>query len=425
MKNKFIRTLLLALIVGVFVIWGTSYIFLSTMGPKTKAAGDTIALSFLPTSFVNIASNYEINVRILATPSKDASFRGYGMNLNFDKTKLSFKSITYLVGSVSNGLGNTTNDVTAINSAGVVKVVGESQSSTGTLVTSSLGAEMITVTFKILNTSQNNITISSPSFYSLNSDSSLYSGWTYTQTVLSVNGTAATLTNTPTPTQTPTPIPTSTTMPGEPTSTPAITSTPVPTATTAPEETSTPEPNTNVTLNLKLRFQGITKKPINSLNSMTVKVKLKKPSDTTIIESSGIFTADDDGIWSGSAGFDMNPVPTENIFVVYIKGALHIQKKICDNSPTETSAGTYSCATNNIALKPGDNNLDFSNLTMLVGDLDQNGIVDSVDYAMIRNNLSKTDEATLNKSDLNRDGRVDTQDFSLIIAALGVRVDEQ
>lgn len=61
---------------------------------------------------------------------------------------------------------------------------------------------------------------------------------------------------------------------------------------------------------------------------------------------------------------------------------------------------------------------------ILSGDLDQNGVVDSVDISIVRNNLGKTDTATLTKADVNRDGRVDTQDFSLILAALAVRTDE-
>ncbi len=180
----------------------------------------------------------------------------------------------------------------------------------------------------------------------------------------------------------------------------------------------------NVKLNLKLKFQGINKKPVDSLNSMTVSVKQKKPGDTTLIESKGTFTADDKGVWSGAVGFDMNPVPTGGIFTVYVKGAQHIQKKICDNAPSEATPGTYRCGDGKITFAAGDNNLDLTKVTLLVGDLDQNGLVDSIDLGLIKNNLGKKDEETLKKADLNRDGVVDTQDFSLILAALAARTDE-
>lgn len=71
-----------------------------------------------------------------------------------------------------------------------------------------------------------------------------------------------------------------------------------------------------------------------------------------------------------------------------------------------------------------DNNLDFTGITFLVGDINQNGLVDAVDIATVKNNLGKKDIETLKKADLNRDGVVNTQDFSLILFALTTRTDE-
>ena len=185
----------------------------------------------------------------------------------------------------------------------------------------------------------------------------------------------------------------------------------------------TPTPTGTVTLSLKLKFQGINKLPATGENSMTVKVKVQKNGEATSIDGTGTFVADAAGIWSGTVGVNIPTISGK--YKIMVKGPQHIQKKICDSTPTETTgAGLYRCSSGNVTLVAGDNNLDFSGILLLAGDLDQNGIVDSVDFGLVKNNLGKTDTETLAKADINRDGKVDTQDFSLIIAALGIRTDE-
>ncbi len=179
----------------------------------------------------------------------------------------------------------------------------------------------------------------------------------------------------------------------------------------------------NVRLNLKLKFQGIGKQPASGENSMTVAVKVKQEgANTSFITSQGTFTADNNGVWSGTVGFNISDVSGK--WAVYVKGPQHIQKKICDGAPTESSPGVYNCSNGNINLAAGDNSFDFSKIVLLSGDLNQDGVVDSVDLGMVRNNLGKKDADTLKKADINRDGVVDTQDFSLILSALSVRTDQ-
>ena len=202
-----------------------------------------------------------------------------------------------------------------------------------------------------------------------------------------------------------------------PTSTPIITSTPTPIETATP--TTTPGSG-NVSLGLKLKTQAINKKPEDS--KMSFKVKLRKEGQTNLYEAVGIFDADDQGRWMGKVNYQLNDLSGD--WVVYVKGQYHIQKKICDSVPTEDKPGLYRCSYGKIKLNPGENSFDFRGITLLVGDLDGNGVVDSVDFAMVKNNLGKKDAKTLEKADLNRDGIIDTQDFSLILYALSVKVDE-
>lgn len=190
--------------------------------------------------------------------------------------------------------------------------------------------------------------------------------------------------------------------------------------------TATPGPtggtDGNVKLNLKLKFQGILdKRPTDALSKLNVKVKLLNEATGQATDyKTAEFTSDDKGIWSGNVSFnaDINAK-----YILYVKGAYHLQKKICDAAPTETAGGTYRCSKGNITLTAGDNNLDFSGIISLAGDLpDQDGTVSSYDTSLIYNNLGKTDN---NKCDINRDGKCDTQDYSLVIASLSVKNDEE
>jgi hypothetical protein len=172
-----------------------------------------------------------------------------------------------------------------------------------------------------------------------------------------------------------------------------------------------------------LRFQGILQRPKNS-NPIAVKVKLAnvKTQFQTNYQT-GIFTVDDNGIWTGRVTFS-NVTPGGQ-YTLYVKGPKHLQKKICDNNPSETYPATYYCDQGRIVLREGENNLDLSKILLLIGDLpDQDGIVNSYDTSLVRNNLGRSDEEALRLADVNFDGIVNTQDHSLIIAALSIRTDE-
>lgn len=228
--------------------------------------------------------------------------------------------------------------------------------------------------------------------------------------------------------------PSPTTPPGQPTSTPRPTSppgepspTPRPTGPGGPSPTSPPS-GRDVTLDLKLKFQGILRTPKSQYNKMDIKVTLAGGDLTQPVSQTGTFTASGEGIWTGKVTF-ANVLPLAGIlpsdYKVLVKGPKHVQKKVCQTTPTETFPGTYSCGDGNITLVSGGNNLDFIGIYQLVGDLPyQDGVVNAYDASLVRNNLGKSDPETLSFADLNLDGMVNAQDYSLVIAALSVRADE-
>lgn len=207
---------------------------------------------------------------------------------------------------------------------------------------------------------------------------------------------------------------------------PQPSNTPTPTATLTPPERSTP--SAGVSLYLTIKFQGILEHPpIHQPNSLLVKVTLITPKGERVSKESEFFVYDvgegKRGFWSGNVDFNVLP---GSGYTILIKGPKHIQKKICDQKPQETYPGSYHCGDGKIELKQGVNNLDFSGIYQLVGDLpDQDGIVNAYDVSLIRNCLNQTTSDCLKLADLNLDGVVNAQDYSLVIAALSVRTDEE
>lgn len=198
-----------------------------------------------------------------------------------------------------------------------------------------------------------------------------------------------------------------------------------PTPTSGP--TPTPGKATAVSLNLKIKLQGVTKKPAKA-DPIAVQVKLAGTNLTTAQTKSAQFTVNDAGEWSGKVDFE--GVPTGGGYIVYVKGPKHVQKKICDASPTEAKGGTYHCSTGAIVLQAGANTLDFTKIIQMGGDLPetggkQNGIIDAYDTTFIRTNLGSTDATKVAVGDLNYDGGIDTQDYSMILQSLSIKFDEE
>jgi hypothetical protein len=205
---------------------------------------------------------------------------------------------------------------------------------------------------------------------------------------------------------------------------------PEPTAapTTAPNPTAGPTGSpASVSLDLKIKLQGIAKKP-KKADAINVQVKLAGGglAQATAYKTVS-FTVNDAGEWSGKADFDS--IPTGGGYRVYIKGPKHIAKKICDSAPTETKGGAYHCGDGKITLKAGTNSLDFSKIIQLGGDLPeggkQNGIIDAYDTTFVRTNLGSVDAAKTAIGDINLDGGIDTQDYSIILQSLSIKFDEE
>ena len=406
-------------LVAIITIITIAYFFVQKPFTKSKA-GENITLSFQPAPISISTIGQEVEVSVKASPS--LAIRGYEFNVAIDGAKVEVTSVTYLVGSRSNTLGGG-----GSIGANMVRVRGEILSADP--ATYNPGDTLVKIKFKSKSQLASTAEISGVKFYKVNTDLSI-TEVTGGGSPLQINGGVA---NTPTPTTVPgaTNTPTPTIVPGAtntPTPTPTRTPTPTP---TGPTQTPTPTPTgtiSNVQLNLKLKFQGILdRQPPGELNLMRVKVTARNSSLQVDTAGYGDFVANNGGLWTGQVSLN---IPAGGGYRILIKGPKHIQKKICEAQPQETAPGTYpgesGCLTDAITLQNGVNTFGFAGIYQLVGDLpNQDGFVNSYDTSLVYNNLGKTDNEALRLADVNLDGAVNTQDYSLIIAALSIRSDEQ
>ena len=384
MKEAKVRYLVYA-VIGVCIIVFL-WLYISSYSIKSRAANETATLGFQVT---DLPGDSGISVKIKIIPSGAITLQMYKILLNFDKAKLQAKSIAYKAGTVASGggilSGYTNSSISAANTNGYVRLVGVTLGTTGGLTIGKTQQYEVAEVIFNATTVPSSVTVA-----------------TNTSTLTVINS-AYELYNVPIA------------------------------AATAPINGDIPASNlpsgSGVTMNLKLKFQGIMKLPAENLRTMQVRIKLSGGSLSEAVTQTGSFIAsevEENGnkkiVWNGNVNFPTGSAGSG--YILYIKGSKQIQKKICDASPSDgATVGSYRCEIGHTLQLTTSNTLDFSNIWLLSGDLpEQDGIVDSYDGSLIRNNLGKTDEL---RCDINLDGICDSQDWSLLIQALSVKYDEE
>lgn len=215
---------------------------------------------------------------------------------------------------------------------------------------------------------------------------------------------------------------------------------------TTTNTTPTPTgPAVSMTINFKIKFQGVLFSNIaaEADKTQTVKIELIKqtllpnnqgyetfyssgPKTTTVTTTASDVDANGIAIWSGSVTFDKQS-PSSN-YAVLIKGPKHLKRKFCSNNPTEDAEGgfPYRClGVGSITLAAGTNTLDFSQVLLLAGDLPgakgQDGIVNSHDVSLVLNMIKtgqSTDPNDLKVADMDLNGVVNAKDRSYLVETL-------
>ena len=198
-----------------------------------------------------------------------------------------------------------------------------------------------------------------------------------------INTPTATLT----PASTPTSIPTST-----PTPIPTLTSTPTPT--TVPTATSTPVPG-KANLTFIIKFQGVGQ---DGTPNRTAKATLKQ-NDQVVATNDNIDVTnlnDGTGRYQGTMT-DIEP----GIYDILIKGGIHLTRKF---------AG--------IQINTGENTANWSETSLLIGDFDNNNILNIIDFAFILQqytDLSVPITEENQRFDVNLDNQINIIDIALVL----------
>jgi hypothetical protein len=232
-------------------------------------------------------------------------------------------------------------------------------------------------------------------------------------------------TSTPAPTSTVTPTPTGTIAP---------TSTLAPTGTIAPTSTSgVPK------ISFKFSLRGV--KPsyndkngkaydcFSKLGNLVVDV-VNSPTNiyqtglsTSFAPISSEVNINGDQVFKvTSLALDSKFSSVNNFNYVKLKGPFHVKRRMCLDGQSAKVSETTVC---NISLI-SNTVYDFSDYTLLAGDIDKNGVVNSVDYSIVKRNFNADADIVCGREgDLNMDGVVNWIDGNLISKeALSSRDDE-
>lgn len=356
------------------------FYFINSYLYKSKAAGETVTTTMVQDGDMNLAANVEKKITLTILPS---SGKISGFDLNFDLDNLQITRFEAPAGVGSTNPFIFTN-IATVSTNRIIYVIKDN----------SINLPLsISIAFYVKNTDGKQGTIS------LNTTTSQTVG-NITGGIFGFNNQSQLIFN-----------------PG------AIIS-------TTPATSITPGGGGNTTLSFKLKFQGITDGLADAYKTMPVKITVKKGASTVAVAATSVnFTVDPAGIWTGSLTANMG---SGTDYMILVKGPMHIQKKVCVVSPSETIGGTYSCAGGAITITSGTtNDLDFSKILFMAGDLPlsqtngQDSVADAIDIGYIVNNLGKNDASISAVADLNRNAGVDMTDFGLIKYALSVASDEE
>jgi hypothetical protein len=181
--------------------------------------------------------------------------------------------------------------------------------------------------------------------------------------------------------------------------------------------------STDLVLKYRMAFAGLkptAKCGVNWTSGLIVKSGTEQGTYTGIVP---VKTTDVNS--RGEAVFEVSQVLTgftqKTAVAAFVKGMKHLQMKYGQNSQT----GTYGKAGGELTLKTvgetGHTVYDFAGYPLLAGDVDQNGVINSVDFAMVKAKVSaytQVSEGGYLLEDLDGSCQVNTADITLLVKSL-------
>lgn len=159
---------------------------------KTSAAGESVAVSFIPQTYTNINPGDPVVAKIHANPNVAFAVAGYYVKVAFDNTRLQVSDIKYDLGKLNVGLGDENAYKAEINARGAIYLGGEDPSGNGIILPAGTDTLTATVTFTFAASSATGTSVviipAESEFDKLNSDYTLSKIPVTATNALAING---------------------------------------------------------------------------------------------------------------------------------------------------------------------------------------------------------------------------------------------
>jgi len=185
-------------------------------------------------------------------------------------------------------------------------------------------------------------------------------------------------------------------------------------------------------VSFKIAFAGV--KPsstcLTSLNKVKVEVA-NKPTNTFQSDINALLTPvsnetnkDGDQVFLVSnLVLDSKFNNVNNFNYIRVKGPSHLTSRMCLNNQDTKLDELSTCEVN--LKNTNTTTYDFADYSLIPGDINQDGVVNSADYSVIKNNFNNQEISCGISGDLNYDGIVNSLDANLLKDTLSEKEDGQ
>ena len=174
-------------------------------------------------------------------------------------------------------------------------------------------------------------------------------------------------------------------------------------------------------VSFKIAFKGV--KPSYSCLSSLTKVKVEVANKTTNTSQSDINTSvtpvsgetnteGDQVFLVSNLVLDSKFNNVNNFNYLRIKGPNHLASRLCLNNQSTKLDEVTTCEIN--LKNTNTTTYNFSNYSLIPGDINQDGVINSSDYSIIKNNFNSETITCNQTGDLNFDGIVNSLDANLL-----------
>ena len=184
------------------------------------------------------------------------------------------------------------------------------------------------------------------------------------------------------------------------------------------------ETTNNISVKIKAKLQAINSKPKRG-EKVKMNVNFYGEKDNKQNVKDVEFISDDKGVYSATV--PLNKLSAGPNFKLFIKGPMHVQKRICHKTPTGGILYNCNLSQTGFELTNGENTMDLTNVPLLAGDLPlpQDSILNAKDISALNKCLLKRTEDCLNSADVNYDGVVNANDFAIVTNSMAIKYDDE